>query len=142
MYRFDDEPPLQEGVRSQSPQTKVRCSDRTYFRSQSSHDNLYCQMPINGQIPSESFQQIARIVTSQEQGDTDEPKSYSHQRFTKTLTQPGEVKAHPLTYTGKRTHICKQCDKSFSKLSNLKIHQRTHTGEKPFICKRVTSIFL
>ena len=127
----------------QSAQTKVHISDFTYFRPQSSHYDLRCQMPINGQIPSESFQQITGSVNSQEeQGDADEPKSYRRQRFTKTLTPPGEVKTHhQMTYTRKKTHICKQCDKRFSQLSHLRIHLRIHTGEKPFHCQQCDKAF-
>lgn len=34
----------------------------------------------------------------------------------------------------KKSHICDECGKSFSKSSNLKVHKMAHLGIKPFSC--------
>ena len=83
-----------------------------------SHNDLHCQTRISERIPSAAGQQTTCSVTSQKQRDADEPKSNSDQEFTKNMDLEGDVKI--LCYTGRKTYICKQCNKSFSHSSSLK----------------------
>ena len=41
----------------------------------------------------------------------------------------------------KKTFICKECSKAFTKSGDLKTHLRTQSGEKPFICKECSNAF-
>uniref|UniRef100_A0A8C3PA92 C2H2-type domain-containing protein n=1 Tax=Chrysemys picta bellii TaxID=8478 RepID=A0A8C3PA92_CHRPI len=41
----------------------------------------------------------------------------------------------------KRTHVCSECGKKFSKKGNLTKHQRTHRDERPFRCSQCQKSF-
>ena len=129
---------------SRFPQTKVfSCSECPYaFGSdvflqkhmERTHNDVYCRMLRNrANATSAACQQMASSVTSQEQGDTNEPRSYSHQQLINSNPRPG--RAHQLTtYTGEESNILKQSVKTFNHLGHLNTLRRIHTEEKPFSC--------
>lgn len=52
------------------------------------------------------------------------------------------MKTHSdVTHTGVRSHMCSECDKTFTTSGNLKRHQRLHTGQKPYKCSRCETCF-
>ena len=134
---LDDQPAVMEEVMSQPSRSQVfSCPECPYaFTSQvfyhkhlrTNHDDLYCQMLKNGQIPTLSHintycemlrngqilpaasQKGTSSTTSQKPRGTNEPSSYSSQQSTNTLPQPKEeVNRQHVTQTDKKTHICKQ----------------------------------
>ena len=146
----------------QSSKTQVSCSECPYASTsrvtlhenmKRSHNNLYCQMMSNGQLPSSSF------VSSQKQGDTDQPIARevfnsarrSEETFCGSHRKENLIcdksfievsrKHVQRVHTGEKPFQCKQCDMSFRWLCHLNTHQRVHTGEKPFVCKQCDKSF-
>ena len=69
--------------------------------------------------------------TSQHQGNSEESRPHSRQQSAKVLMQL-EEKGNQLTDTGKKTHICLQCEKSWSDWSNLRTFGKKITIDHQF----------
>ncbi|KAJ1469111.1 hypothetical protein T484DRAFT_1919627 [Baffinella frigidus] len=50
-------------------------------------------------------------------------------------------KADGATDKKPRPHVCKECDKTFSRPDNLATHMRIHTGSQPYLCKTCGKTF-
>ncbi|KAG8180623.1 hypothetical protein JTE90_018241 [Oedothorax gibbosus] len=59
----------------------------------------------------------------------------------KSFTEKRNLTRHMKTHTDKKAFACTQCDKSFTRNSDLTRHMKTHTREKVFACTQCTKSF-
>ncbi|KAG8180579.1 hypothetical protein JTE90_018198 [Oedothorax gibbosus] len=59
----------------------------------------------------------------------------------KSFTEKRNLTRHMKTHTDKKAFACTQCDKSFTRNSDLTRHMKTHTREKVFTCTQCTKSF-
>ncbi|KAG8173894.1 hypothetical protein JTE90_003073 [Oedothorax gibbosus] len=59
----------------------------------------------------------------------------------KSFSEKRNLTRHMKTHTDKKAFTCTQCDKSFTRNSDLTRHMKTHTSEKVFACTQCTKSF-
>ncbi|XP_036066824.1 zinc finger protein 436 [Oryzias melastigma] len=102
---------------------------------------------VNTHKPSPNKKRLSSVDSSESSGTVSKlfvyRKNPSDYRLY-TCTESGQsfsYRSDMRTDSGEKPFMCKECDKSFSRVSHLKIHTRSHTGEKPFLCNECDKSF-
>lgn len=67
--------------------------------------------------------------------------SYQCRECGRTYGRLTELKMHQRFHTGDRPYVCTCCGKGFVRKDKLKVHMRMHTGERPYGCAHCQQTF-